>query len=87
MSICIKAQEHTRDSIPALKTQKDLQSFKEITFPFKGKIIYIDLMASWHKPCIAELQAANLLKSHFDNNYIVRFFISIDNKEAIEKAN
>jgi len=61
-------------------------SFKSLTKQFDGKVIYIDLMASWCKPCISELKESKKMDSYFKENNIVRLYISIDNREDISKC-
>lgn len=53
---------------------------------FKGKIVYIDVMASWCKPCIAELQASKSLNSFFEENDVIKLYITIDQKLDIDKC-
>jgi len=60
--------------------------FDELIEPFKGKVIYIDVMASWCKPCLEELNHYNELDSFFYEKDIVKLFISIDDPDQIEKA-
>ena len=62
-------------------------SFKNLTKQFDGKVIYIDLMASWCKPCISELKESKKMESYFKENNIVRLYISLDNNnEEMEKS-
>lgn len=53
---------------------------------FNGKLIYIDVMASWCKPCIVELQESENLNSFFEENNIIKIYITIDQKQDIEKC-
>lgn len=61
-------------------------SFENLTKQFDGKVIYIDVMASWCKPCISELKESKKMESYFKENNIVRLYITIDNKEDIRKC-
>ena len=45
---------------------------------FKGKYVYIDVWATWCKPCIAELPALKKLEEKYKNNKIEFISISID---------
>ena len=62
------------------------KSFTELLKKFEGKVVYIDLMASWCKPCIEEFKEAKKLESYFKENNIINLFITIDNKETVETA-
>lgn len=61
-------------------------NFDEMIEPFKGKVIYIDIMASWCKPCLEELKHYKELDDFFTEKDIVKLFITIDNPEDIDKA-
>lgn len=45
---------------------------------FKGKVIFIDLWATWCKPCVAEMPAFELLKTKYAESDIVFLSISLD---------
>ena len=48
---------------------------------FKGKYVYIDVWATWCKPCVKEMPIFNQLKSDFKGQNIVFWSISTDNKK------
>ncbi len=57
-------------------------SLKEL----QGKVVYIDLWASWCKPCLVEIPAANALRKKFEGKDVAFVYISIDDdKEDWEK--
>lgn len=62
------------------------QSLEKLLNKFEGRVVYIDLMASWCVPCIAELKESKKLEPYFAENNIVKLYITIDSKEEIEKA-
>lgn len=84
----IKAQDNTIQSNNLKETGiirlDSIKSFKDLTEKFKGKVIYIDIMASWCKPCIEELKSHKQLEEYFNENNIVKIFISIDQKEHVD---
>lgn len=53
---------------------------------FKGKVVYIDVWATWCGPCLGELPSSKKLKTQYEGNEDVVFmYVSIDeNKEAWE---
>lgn len=61
-------------------------SLDELVGLFKGKVIYIDLMASWCKPCISEIQEANGLYELFEDNNIVSIYVTVDARDDFEKC-
>lgn len=58
-------------------------SFLNLIKQFEGKVIYIDVIASWCKPCISEFKESKKMELYFEQNNIVRLYITLDNKEEI----
>lgn len=61
----------------------NISSFNDLSERFQGKIIYLDIIASWCKPCIAELKESKKLDAFFEENDIVKVYISIDDPENV----
>lgn len=61
-------------------------SFADLMKNFEGKVVYIDILASWCVPCIAELKESKKLEPFFEENGIVKLFLTIDNRDDIHKA-
>lgn len=77
----------TNNRVPSsLKALDYPQSLTGLLKQFEGRVVYVDLMASWCKPCLMELKESKKNRSFFDKNNIVKLFITIDNKEDIGKA-
>jgi thiol-disulfide isomerase/thioredoxin len=53
----------------------------------KGKIVYMDVWATWCRPCVAEVPASKKLQQEFSNNPRIQFLnVSVDgNKSDWEK--
>ncbi|MCF0063826.1 TlpA family protein disulfide reductase [Dyadobacter chenwenxiniae] len=48
----------------------------------KGKVVYVDVWATWCGPCIAEFPASKQLQKSFaGNDNVVFLYVSIDNKQ------
>jgi len=62
------------------------KSFSELLKKFEGKVVYIDVLASWCKPCIGELKESKKLEPFFNQSNIVKLYITIDNEEDINRA-
>jgi thiol-disulfide isomerase/thioredoxin len=62
------------------------QSIAKLLKKFEGRVVYIDLMASWCKPCIEEFKEVKKLESYFEENNIVNLFITLDMKVNVENA-
>lgn len=52
---------------------------------FKGKKVYIDVWATWCKPCIAEIPALKQLEEEFKDENIQFLSVSIDRQKDAEK--
>lgn len=69
---------------------KDLnkkQSFSELLKKYEGKVIYLDLWASWCKPCREEIKKTKKLKSIYKDEDIAFVYLTVDlDKEQCEKA-
>ena len=83
-SFTIAAQEHMKQS--NIQWLDYPASLEQLFHNFKGKVIYIDIMASWCKPCWAELEEYEKTNDFFNKNDIVRLFISIDSPEDCKKG-
>jgi thiol-disulfide isomerase/thioredoxin len=52
---------------------------------FKGKVVYIDVWATWCRPCLMEIPYSKKLKERFLGNDSIAFvYISIDNNDNIQ---
>jgi len=53
---------------------------------FRGRLVYIDVWATWCGPCIAEIPSLERLQKDYENKDIVFLSVSVDtDKEAWEK--
>ena len=53
---------------------------------FRGRLVYIDVWATWCGPCIAEIPSLERLQKDYENKNIVFLSVSVDtDKEAWEK--
>lgn len=61
-------------------------SFNELIDQFRGKTVFVDIMASWCKTGLAELKEYRKMESFFAERNIVKLFISIDNPSDWQKC-
>jgi thiol-disulfide isomerase/thioredoxin len=83
-----KKLQNKASTVFAIKTLEN----KELKIEdYKGKIVLLDLWASWCKPCLAEMHHIQKIKDHFKNRTdLVFVYLSQDSdeqdwKNAIEK--
>ena len=59
-------------------TFKDVNGTRRALNDFKGKMLYIDVWASWCKPCIAEAPALEKLQQEYAQSNVIFLGISLD---------
>lgn len=61
-----------------LNIDKEKRKLSDIISGYRGKVIYIDIWASWCIPCLEELPFSRKLSEHFRGEDVVFIFLSID---------
>ncbi len=86
VSFSARSQEKSNSEDSTITRLKYPESFQELIKPFSGKVIYLDIMASWCKPCLEELKSYKELNEFFADNDIIKLFITIDEPENIDRS-
>lgn len=60
---------------------ENISTFQQAISPFAGKVIYIDLWATWCGPCRTSFAYINEVHQYAKENDIVLLYISIDRKQ------
>lgn len=68
-----------------LTCDSTITSLEDAVKPFKGKVVYIDVWATWCGPCLKEFQYLPALKEKAHNMDVVYLYISIDRQEERKK--
>lgn len=68
-----------------LTCDSTITSLEDAVKPFKGKVVYIDVWATWCGPCLKEFQYLPALKEQAHNMDVVYLYISIDRPEERKK--
>lgn len=68
-----------------LTCDSTITSLENAVKPFKGKVVYIDVWATWCGPCLKEFQYLPALKEKAHNMDVVYLYISIDRPEERKK--
>lgn len=67
---------------PTFKNYLNYKGGKTSLSAFKGKYVYIDVWATWCKPCIAQIPALKKLEKQYHNKNIEFVSISIDDEST-----
>lgn len=62
-------------------------SFKQLTDRYKGKVIYIDIWASWCAPCLSEMPYSQKLYKEYSKDDIVFVYLAANDSEGKWRAN
>ncbi len=68
------------ENITILKTDEFL-SIKQLAKNFNDSVVYVDLWATWCKPCIEEFKYYDHLKEFIANKPVQILFVSVDKEE------
>ena len=68
-----------------LTCDSTITSLEDAVKPFKGKVVYIDVWATWCGPCLKEFQYLPTLKEKAHNMDVVYPYITIDRPEERKK--
>lgn len=82
----LELKEYQNDSknlnLISIKSPKKVFSFQNFLNQHKGKVIYVDLWASWCAPCRKQLEPSNKLQKELAKHPIVFSFFSTDKSFA-----
>ena len=79
-------QDSDNSKIQLVDYETEPESFEEMVRPYSGKVVYVDLWATWCAPCLESLQKAGNLKEKLSGlEDVVVFYISLDRDNAHEK--
>ncbi|HFA48524.1 MAG TPA: TlpA family protein disulfide reductase [Bacteroidetes bacterium] len=73
------------DGIIRLDKDQEINSMDDILNKFKGKVIYMDIWATWCSPCLFEFRQKQPLEEFVQGKDIVLVFVSVDNEDRSEK--
>ncbi len=63
------------------------RTFEEVLSDYKGKVVYVDVWASWCGPCRKEMPNSAALKQQIANEEVVFLYVSLDqSKKAFMNA-
>lgn len=63
---------------PVLLETETYHSFKQLMALFPSKIVYVDVWATWCKPCLIEFEKRQVLQDLIQNQSVELLYMSID---------
>ncbi|WP_406825604.1 thioredoxin-like domain-containing protein [Pedobacter sp. KACC 23697] len=76
----------TNTATVLINTKGNKSTWANLITQNKGKVVYVDLWASWCAPCKAEMPASHLLRKQYTNKAITFIYLSLDEKQADWKS-
>lgn len=80
-----KVERNYGDDISFVEEFESVNTLKELIEPLVGKMIYIDVWATWCGPCKREFKHSEGLKKILKENDIQALYISLDSEEKDSK--
>lgn len=74
------------NAVPLNNIQGTATTYDDLIAANKGKVIYVDVWASWCGPCKAMMPASAALKNKFKDKNVAFIYLSIDQNAAAWKA-
>lgn len=81
--LCIRSRAQSRPVI--VSDFNDIRTFEEMIRPYLGKVIFIDLWATWCGPCRREFAHAPALSKFARENDVVLLYVSTDKGRVYTK--
>ena len=84
-----QTQPNTQQEVQPIVVMDSINTFEEAIKPLRGKKIYIDICATWCKPCLMEFAHNEVLNKYLKENDIQQLYISLDkdNKTWVDFLN
>ena len=74
-----QTQPNAQQTVQPIVVLDSINTFEEAIKPLRGKKIYIDIWATWCKPCLMEFAHNEDLNKYMKENDIQQLYISFDN--------
>lgn len=73
------------DGIHILGQDEEINSLKDLLSRFRGKVVYMDVWATWCTPCMFEFGHHGPLDKFAKGKDIVLLYVSVDNEERLAR--
>jgi len=73
------------NKVNILPKYREINSLDDALKPFRGKVVYVDIWATWCPPCLIEFNYNKELKEFLSENNIEMLYISVDDDKYQKK--
>ncbi|MFI5125060.1 MAG: TlpA family protein disulfide reductase [Chitinophagales bacterium] len=72
-------------TIKIIENFSQINSVKQLLEKFSGKLVFVDIWATWCEPCVEEFKYSDSLYSYLEKRQIEMIYLSIDAEDLEDK--
>ena len=80
-----ESKKRLPEGMEQIGVDEEINSMDDLLKKFKGKVIYLDIWATWCTPCLFEFRKHHPLETWAEGKDIALVYLSVDNDDRLER--